>query len=716
MRKELPAKYYLSHFNELVTYLFEVCEPLLSDAQLTLLKRLQQLPENELCLLVRFISRKTPYLDVHQLNYQEIEDIQSVALELKEKKLLRGVVQKDLRTFFGCLTKPHLIQLAEASLITELPSKTAKKADWINALLGAMPVAQLHQQSHFSGYLTLTFQADVDYFLFLYFAKPGFSLAQFSMRDLGVMNTRSAVKHYHAHFEQRAEAQSAFFYTTALAELKEITKDELFAQAENLLAQKNPEAVGHYATSAFAKYAYTLAKKLGPTSAHYIRLLAVSEHPQALEALIRHHYKMGAIEVAKQQLEQILQGEYDETLMIFAEDFYQRKFNKKRTSLLTDMLRKSAPAIKVDEAYKGQTEAGVVDYYQRHGVAAYHVENKIWLTLFGLTFWQELFNHPNSSVANGFSRTPAVLKDNQFYAELGHDIEARLASFTSAKAWSAWLLKQMIENYGEPNRLFYWHEQLLEPVECLLSHSNIDTLKQVLRLMSQDFNSMRSGFPDLMVVAPESGIRFEEIKAPGDSLSRSQLVSIAKLLTCNIATKIQTVEWQITPEQPYVIVDIETTGGNKEVDRITEIAMVKVVNGEVVDKWQSLVDPMRRIPARITELTGISQAMVNGAPRFSEVMDQVLDFSQGAIFVAHNVNFDYGFIRQECIRAGGEFCRAKLCTVQLARKYIPGLKSYALGALSQALGVDLVNHHRAMDDALAATEIFLQINAIRQEQ
>lgn len=142
--------------------------------------------------------------------------------------------------------------------------------------------------------------------------------------------------------------------------------------------------------------------------------------------------------------------------------------------------------------------------------------------------------------------------------------------------------------------------------------------------------------------------------------------------------------------------------------------MVKVVNGEVVAKWQSLVNPMRRIPQKITELTGITQAMVSDAPSFFEILEQVELFSQGAIFVAHNVNFDYGFIRQEFARVGREFTRAKLCTVQLGRKFVPGLRSYALGAFCQAMNVPLVNHHRAMDDAYATAEIFIEINTIRQ--
>lgn len=716
LRKELPAKYYLSHFSEFSDYLLKVCQPLLSSAQRELLAELHRLPEDELCLLVRFISRKTPFLDINSLRYEEINNICEVAFSLKAKGLLRQVQQDDFQVLLHCLTKPCLIELAERESLTTLPSKSAKKSLWVAHLYQSVSVEHLNTQEFLSQYLTLSFQADIDYFLFLYFGKVGFSLAQFSMRDLGVMNTRSADAAYHAHFEQKAEAVSAFYYANALSELKNTSEDELVQRARQAAAQQLPKVDGQYAATALAKYLLTLARKLGPEFSHFTTLLCMSEHPQAREMLIRHNYKQGEVELVREQLECILQGENDETLMIFAEDFYQRKFNQKRTSVLTDILRKSQPAIQIDEAFKGQTEAGVIAYYKRHGIEAYHVENEIWLALFGLTFWQELFYHPKSIVANGFSRTPLALKENRFYSEFEEEIECRLANFTDTSAWMNWLLRQVSEHYGEPNRLFIWHDKMLDSIKILLSNLSIEDVKSVLRLMCSDFHLMKSGFPDLMIVDKKAGLRFEEIKAPGDSLSRSQLVNISKLLQCNIPTRLQTVEWHICKEQPYVVVDIETTGGNKEFDRITEIAMVKVVNGEVVAKWQSLVNPMRRIPQKITELTGITQAMVSDAPRFFEILEQVEHFSQGAIFVAHNVNFDYGFIRQEFARVGREFTRAKLCTVQLGRKFVPGLRSYALGAFCQAMNVPLVNHHRAMDDAYASAEIFIQINTIRQEK
>lgn len=127
LRKELPAKYYLSHFSELSDYLLKVCQPLLSSAQRELLAELQCLPEDELCLLVRFISRKTPFLDINSLRYEEINNICEVAFSLKAKGLLRQVQQDDFQALLHCLTKPCLIKLAERENLTTLPNKSAKK-------------------------------------------------------------------------------------------------------------------------------------------------------------------------------------------------------------------------------------------------------------------------------------------------------------------------------------------------------------------------------------------------------------------------------------------------------------------------------------------------------------------------------------------------------------------------------------------------------------
>lgn len=159
----------------------------------------------------------------------------------------------------------------------------------------------------------------------------------------------------------------------------------------------------------------------------------------------------------------------------------------------------------------------------------------------------------------------------------------------------------------------------------------------------------------------------------------------------------------------YCIVDIETTGGNHKSGKITEIAGFLHDGNKIVERFSTLVNPGIPIPPFITKLTGISNAMVAVAPTFEEVANDLEKFTANAIFVAHNVNFDYGFIREEFRKLGRDFNRKKLCTVHLSRKTFPDLESYSLGKLSKQLNIELLDHHRAESDARATVSLFEKI-------
>ncbi len=156
----------------------------------------------------------------------------------------------------------------------------------------------------------------------------------------------------------------------------------------------------------------------------------------------------------------------------------------------------------------------------------------------------------------------------------------------------------------------------------------------------------------------------------------------------------------------YTIIDIETTGGNFTNGKITEIAIYLHDGTKVVDEFVSLINPEQLIPPYISQLTGITNEMVIHAPRFYEVARDIVKITEGHIFVAHNVAFDYGFVKAEFKALGYEFTRERLCTVKLSRKYLPGYSSYSLGNLCSNLGIANDARHRAAGDALATVDLF----------
>lgn len=165
-------------------------------------------------------------------------------------------------------------------------------------------------------------------------------------------------------------------------------------------------------------------------------------------------------------------------------------------------------------------------------------------------------------------------------------------------------------------------------------------------------------------------------------------------------------------ERPIVMLDFETTGLSPEGgDRITEVAALRIAGGQIVDRYVSLVNCGVRVPSFITQLTGITQAMVDGAPPAAEVVPALLDFIGGDVLAAHNASFDEKFLKAEGAMLGRD-CRHSglVCSLKLARRVYPGLASYKLGQLARGLGIVFGGRaHRAEADAEAAAHVLLHI-------
>ena len=158
----------------------------------------------------------------------------------------------------------------------------------------------------------------------------------------------------------------------------------------------------------------------------------------------------------------------------------------------------------------------------------------------------------------------------------------------------------------------------------------------------------------------------------------------------------------------FSIIDIETCGGRFEYPkgRIIEISILVHDGLQVVDKYTTLINPGCYISPLYTRISGITNDMVENAPRFHQVAKKILEMTEGNIFVAHNVGFDYGFVKEEFNSLGYKFRREKLCTVRLSRKLIPGRISYSLGHLCASLNIPIEGRHRAEGDAVATAQLF----------
>jgi len=165
----------------------------------------------------------------------------------------------------------------------------------------------------------------------------------------------------------------------------------------------------------------------------------------------------------------------------------------------------------------------------------------------------------------------------------------------------------------------------------------------------------------------------------------------------------------------YAVVDIETTGGSYKNGKITEIAILQFNGYEVTNKFVTLINPEIPIPWFVRNLTGINDKMVSTAPKFSEVAAKIAEFTEDRIFVAHNIGFDFNFVKQEFQYLGYEFDRKKMCTVKLSRKIVPDLPSYSLGKLCTSLNIEVFDRHRAEGDAQATALLMRKLLQISKK-
>ena len=712
MKKELPAKYYLAHFRELIEFVTSKCMHLLEPKHSEFISKINQLDEQSQCMLARVYSRKPYLVQAQSLNYEEITSPHQAIYTLKKAGILFEPNEQHYSQLLAHLTKPSLVELLSNYSEQISFKKSAAKGALVDVAREFFKARPQELAPLYSQYVINNRSDYYEYFEFLFAGKlSGGDVNhqnRFVMRDLGLTATREGHSESLSRFETLDEAQSNYLLNRYRLAFKNITDEsDYVALASQVLVQA---AHGAIAVALKNKLLVRLYRQLKTVDSElaFSLLEGCVDDSEAQEIQIREQYRLGNKEWVKARLEAIIENPLTDDLLYFADDFLMRKFNKKTRSRLSAMLADTQCVLEIDELYRGEVEQGVNDYYTREGMAVFNTENTLWQSLFGLVFWHELFVESPYPPCNEFDIYPQVLRLGNFYEAQQTQINERLAQCQTSQALLNLVCKNAAQYFDQPNGLFRWRSNLLEPLEALILNSPLEALIAHLAAMSKHYLQLKDGYPDLMVIN-NGQVHFEEVKAPGDKLRRNQLTTIDNLKNVGFTVHIAAVKWFVDPNRVYSVVDIETTGGLKGGNRITEIGIVKVQHGKVIDTWTSLVNPERHIPGFITSLTGISDSMVYNAPVFANIVKPLLDILAGSIFVAHNVNFDYGFIKKECEMAGHFFKMPKMCTVVESRKAFKGLKSYSLGNLSAHFNLNLTSHHRALADATATAELLLLI-------
>ncbi|MEO0575084.1 MAG: exonuclease domain-containing protein [Pseudomonadota bacterium] len=693
--RQLPTFYYLDNFKELRAFVERYYAQVLRSRDRQTLYDFDALSSSAQCLLIRLMNRKASIFDVKKIKYPELGNINEIVGLLRDAAFLRDVTTDYYEHLLNELPKCSILAFCKDAAI----KRGWRKAECIAYALEYVPAENVVSAANALDIVVLGRTDTFDMLQYLYFGRLFDGTSQITLRDLGIVRERGN-ETYEPRFASTEQASAAFFFARERKRISSDLSSEIDAAVRRLADWPSADTdVACIARDTLALRLGRIQEGRGET-ASAIEIYQKADSVACLRSAVRLLVAEQRADDAKAYLETQLVSPRSDDARRYAIDTLESRFGTKPRSDVRTALHESDVLV-LDACWRGSPERAFVQHAKREGQQAFRTENVVWRTLFGLMFWDLLFEGEGARTHSPFDGLPAQLADRTFYTNHSKEIDKRLPRRTGAKRPLQCVLKTAAKHYGTHNGVFRWRKDSLAAINALLEAADPNAIATILRRLCQDYPGRNTGYPDLMIVH-QHAIRFVEVKAPGDQLRRHQLRRIAELREAGLPTEVVRIEWQANPDQVYVVVDVETTGGKAANHRVTEIGAVKVQNGEIVDRFSTLINPMRSIPPYITRLTGISEQMVTDAPRFSDISASFSEFLTGAIFVAHNVNFDYGFLKAEFERVGQPFRYPKLCTCASMRKQFKGHKSYSLKALCDAYDIPLQSHHRALCDAEAA--------------
>jgi DNA polymerase-3 subunit epsilon len=477
----LPVYYYHDHFTELVRFVTETYGAVLTEAQHAFFVRFKSLSKDAQCLLIRMINRQGRIFRPSTFRYAEIADIDLALQELAAAGHIRNLLEDDFAAFLSCLAKDALLNTGRDAALLDIRSSwsKAKLADHVFSRL-TFDTAYIYGGGR--EFVALGDIEPIEFLLYLYFGKTQGDLKNFALRDLGILRTNKNAN-FSARFSDGEEARACFAYSRLLDRL-DIVSDDVYRKAAAML-QSGPACPTDYSDELRSQAAHKVGlffekKGEAPLAAQLYRLGASSECNERLARLL---YATGEREDAEALLRRMIDDPASDDEFVFASDFYARKFYDQRTGRCTELLRTSQ-VITVDDCWRGNPEAGVAGVMRRQACEVFYVENTLWHCLFGLLFWDELFER--GQLHSGFDWVPHCLKDRSFARLFSTEIEAKLAAITS-KAALPLILRTVAEKWSKPNGIFAWEHVNMEALRALLLGANPSGIAAILRLMCDDY-------------------------------------------------------------------------------------------------------------------------------------------------------------------------------------------------------------------------------------
>lgn len=530
-KKELPPKYYLEYFEYVLTFVKEKYGSLLKTEEWRFLRKYHCLTEDARCLFIRFSNRKGLFFRTGKVKYAEIEDIPKCLAELLEQGFVSKLSpEKHLSVAPGLLqifTKPELLKL-----FGDKELKKLNKADLVETIINEFDFDDVTEavNSDFDDIIKVNFEREAAFMKFLFFGNRYLDMTEFVVRDLGLIS-------YYRHNDDELVAR---FADRKDAEDKWLISDqyELFKQLKGTAEPKEVfdwfitfndslEDLSDIALPSYERLILKIGRYL-EREKHYDESLEIYRLTSAVpsrERQVRTLEKLKNTEGATALCEEMIASSFNADEHFFATDFIARlKAKKPRRKSTTEEL-KAAKLITVPYEYKNRVELGSINYFiEEKGYEATFAENHLWRGMFGLIFWDIVFDPSLVAFHHPFQRRPSDLHLPAFYEKRKTQIIDHLESFDSVEKLLTEMGNCYEQHQGIANPFVIWLDEIWTMIRKAIECIGLENCKKVVHEMAKNIIENSRGFPDIFVWNPSNkDYEFIEIKSPTDNLSNQQL-------------------------------------------------------------------------------------------------------------------------------------------------------------------------------------------------
>ena len=554
----LTPRYYLDNFRYVLDFVKRLYGNLLTDTEWDFINRFEELSLDAQCLYVRFSNRKGLFFRVNKLQYTEITDLPAATAELVRTGFINPLSAHHVsqgNEALSTFTKPELLDLLPLEPEETRALGKEKKEQVVRYALNELDFGEIVTSlTTHEAVVKINFEAEDMMVKYLFFGNRGGSMTEFVVRDLGMVNfERYDESKLTARFRTRKEVEDKLLISLTNEEFYGLKEAE--APADDIYNwflnwnETRPElteiAIPGYQKLVCRVGAYLERQKL-PEQA--LSVYELSDRVPARERRVRLLFKNGAVEEALALCDEIAVSPLNAEERYFANDFREKIMSageKKRTRKATTRFLLDAGSVNIPAAYRHHVEAGVMNYYLEQEYDAAFTENYPWRGLFGLVFWDIIYDANVSAIHHPLQRAPSDFYLPDFYVKRETLLKNRLTELTTKDDWRRHTGRMFNAKYGITNVLVDWSDELLTLVQRMIDLLDIEQLRLILLEMARNVREHTRGFPDLLIWNEQGDYEFVEVKSPTDHLGPQQLHWLEFFQTIGVHGKVIRVIWEL---------------------------------------------------------------------------------------------------------------------------------------------------------------------------